>query len=202
MALFTDGNISTIEDLTAHDSGVMGIAAGEGIDLTRKLALAQEEIGVELAAMMPRLDPYGTQLAQSGLANVVVTAPLRLWHAFHTLEMVYRDAYNNQLNDRYRGKWEQYRELSGWAMQKLLETGVGMVADPVPQAAAPQLGVVPGEPGSTEATYYVRVAWVNAAGEEGGASAWEMATAPAEMMLQVRAVRRPANAAGSSVDSR
>jgi hypothetical protein len=129
----------------------------------------------------------------------VVTAPLRLWHAFHTLEMVYRDAYNNQLNDRYRGKWEQYRELSGWAMQKLLETGVGIVADPVPQAAAPQLDIVPGEPGYEEATYYVRVAWVNAGGEEGVASPWEVATAPPDMMLQVRAVRRPSNAVGWNV---
>jgi hypothetical protein len=132
MALFTDGNISTIDDLAAHDSGVMGIAAAEAIDLSRKLAMAQEEVGVELAALMPRLDFLGTQGRE--LSNVVVTSPLRLWHAFHTLEMVYRDAYNNQLNDRYKGKWEQYRELSGWAAGKLLETGIGISAEPLSQA--------------------------------------------------------------------
>ncbi len=48
MALFTDGTITTLEDLAAHESGILELAAGEGIDLAAKLRIAQEDIGVEL----------------------------------------------------------------------------------------------------------------------------------------------------------
>lgn len=186
MALFTDGNITTIHDLTAHDSGLMNLAGVEGIDLTVKLALAQEELGVELAALMP---------ADTRLECVVVTPPLKLWHAFHTLELIYRDAYNNQLNDRYKGKWEQYRELAAWAAGKLLQTGVGITANPVPQAQTPQVGVMVAG-AELERTVYVSVAWVNAEGEQGAASAWERVLVPAGCMVTVKAVRPPAVAAG------
>ena len=36
------------EDLTAQDSQLLDVASTEGIDLGGKLALAQEELGVEL----------------------------------------------------------------------------------------------------------------------------------------------------------
>ena len=42
--------------------------------------------------------------------QVVVTPPLKLWHTFRTLEMVYGDAYNSQLNDRYAGKRDEFHE--------------------------------------------------------------------------------------------
>ncbi len=186
MALFTDGKISTIHDLTAYDSGVMNLAAVEGIDLTVKLGLAQQELAVELECVLPR---------DVRLECVVVTPPLKLWHAFHTLELIYRDAYNNQLNDRYKGKWEQYRELSGWAAEKLLQTGVGITPNPVPQAAAPKLSVQPGGT-EEERTIYASVAWVNAQGEQGAASPWELVLVPAGCMPVVEAVRPPEAAVG------
>ena len=36
MALFTDGPISCIEDLTAQDSQLLNVASVEGIDMTQK----------------------------------------------------------------------------------------------------------------------------------------------------------------------
>jgi hypothetical protein len=202
MALFTDGNISTVEDLTEHDAGLLAVAVAEGIDVSRKLALAQEEIGVELAAMMPRIDSYDAQWQGKpavGLERVVVTGPLRLWHAFHALELVYRDAYYNQLNDRYKSRQAQYRDLSKWAWGKLLETGVGIVQEPLSRAEAPRLSAVMGAPGTPETTYYARVSWTNARGEEGAAGAWNLATVPAGMALQVEAVSAPPNATGWNV---
>src|SRR5689334_3477779 len=142
MPLFTDGSIATLEDLAAQDSGVMITWGVEGADVNSKLALAQEELGGELSRLLPRLGKFST--SASGLGNVVVTSPLRLWHIYHSLELIYRDAYNNQLNDRYKGKWDQYKELSQWAERKLLETGVGIAADPVPRATAPTLTRVQG----------------------------------------------------------
>ena len=46
----------------------------------------------------------GQLAAPPSIEQVVVTPPLKLWHIFRTLEMVYRDAYNSQLNDRYAGQ--------------------------------------------------------------------------------------------------
>jgi hypothetical protein len=202
MALFSDGNISTIDDLSAHDTGLMGVAGVEGIDLTRKLALAQEEIGVELMALLPRIEVAAARNSASpalGMENVVVTGPLRLWHAFHSLELVYRDAYNNQLNDRYKGKWEQYRELAGWAAGKLLETGIGVSAEPLAQAEAPRLAAVAGGTAGENTAYYARVAWTNTRGEEGAAGPWNLLVVPAGMALSVEAVNPPANATGWNV---
>lgn len=193
MALFTDGIISSAEDLAAHDSSVMAVAATEGIDLSVKAKLAQEEIGVELLALLPRTN------AAEALAGVVVTPPLRLWHVFHTLELVYRDAYNSQLNDRYKGRWEEYRNLAKWATSRLLETGVGIAADPIAQAALPVLTIGPGPGASAEVTYYARVAWVNARGEEGAPGKWKMLSVQPGNSLVVEAIAPPPAARGWNV---
>ncbi len=158
MALFTDGPASSIEDLTAQDSQLLAVASSEGIDLTVKLGLTQEMTGMELTELLRRASRFGPE-------QVVVTPPLRLWHTYRTLENVYRDAYNSQLNDRYAGKREQFRELSKWAYDRLVQAGIGIAAQAVPRAAPPVLRAVAGE--MPDGLYYVTMAWVNAAGEEG-----------------------------------
>jgi hypothetical protein len=91
MALFTDGPVSTIEDLRAYDSQIGDIASMEGIDVQQKLALAQEDLSIELERLLD---------GRHGLEKVVQTPPLKLWHAYRSLELVYRDAYFTHLNDR------------------------------------------------------------------------------------------------------
>jgi hypothetical protein len=54
MALFTDGNIASIEDLKEYESAVLQAASIEGIDITAKLKLAQREIGFEIASFITR----------------------------------------------------------------------------------------------------------------------------------------------------
>src|SRR5438270_739661 len=132
MALFTDGPASTIEELAAQDSQVLNAASSEGIDLTVKLELTHEMIGMELAEQLRRASGFG-------LTHVVVTPPLRLWHTYRTLENVYRDAYNSQLNDRYAGKRDQFRELGRWAYERLLQAGIGIALQPAPRAAKPNV---------------------------------------------------------------
>ena len=41
-----------MEDLTAQDSQLMSVASTEGIDVTRKSALAQEEVALEIATLL------------------------------------------------------------------------------------------------------------------------------------------------------
>jgi len=172
MALFTDGPPSSVEDLSAQDSQLLNIANVEGIDVSQKLMLAHEEIGIQLYAMLSRSGGLGQDYVlrpRIGLDKVVITAPLKLWHTYRALEMVYADAYNSQLNDRYSGRRDQFRDLARWACEKLVQIGLGMTTSPVGQAAAPAVTATPGGP-LPDGTYYVTTAWVNGQGEEGAAA--------------------------------
>jgi hypothetical protein len=185
MALFVDGPISSIEELAAQDSQLLDVASTEGIDVTQKMALAQEELGLELETLVPRL-----------LKAVVATPALKLWHTFRALEMVYTDAYNSQLNDRYAGKQKQFAALARWAQDRVMVHGVGIAADPIGRAATPAVTATPGN--LTDGTYYVTMAWVNREGEE-GASAVPAAETIALSTLVVMPGSAPANATGWNV---
>lgn len=207
MALFTDGPVSSIDDLAGQDSQLLEVANVEGIDVTRKLALAQDELALELGTLLTRLSPLEQPLwcsawysASPKVTSVVVTPALKLWHAFRTLEMVYRDAYNSQLNDRYAGKRDQFHEMAAWAHEKLIQTGIGIAPDPVPQAATPDVVTAQGPEGAALAggTYYVTMAWINGAGEE-GACAVPAAIPVAESTLLVRPGQAPETATGWNV---
>ena len=173
MALFIDGPVSSVEDLAAQDSQLLDVASVEGIDVSQKLALAQDELTLEISALLTRVS-YVDQLfwlaPQSNVGSVVVTPALKLWHTFRSLEMVYSDAYNSQLNDRYAGKRDQFHAKAKWAYETLVAAGIGVASVPVPQAATPAVTAAaapaPGTP-LPDGTYYATVAWVNAAGEEG-----------------------------------
>jgi hypothetical protein len=168
MALFTDGAVASIEDLSGHDTQLLNVATVEGIDVTQKLALAQEELSVEVTNLLGSVERAGQLSARAAIEQVVVTPPLKLWNIFRALEMVYRDAYNSQLNDRYAGKRDEYRELAKWAYSQVIQGGLGIASDPVKQAATPE--VRPAAGGLADGAYYVAVAWTNSAGEEGGSS--------------------------------
>ena len=179
MALFTDGAVTGIEDLRGHDSQLLNVATVEGIDVTRKLALAHEELCIEVEGLLDQLKTPMAIYEVAGLLGglntppavqqVVMTPPLKLWHVFRTLEMVYADAYNSQLNDRYAGKRDEYHEMAKWAYSQVIRSGLGIVTDPMEQAATPV--VLPTAGGLADGTYYVAIAWTNTAGEEGESSA-------------------------------
>jgi hypothetical protein len=188
MAIFTDGIIAAADELAGHDSTVLTVASTEGIDLTKKLSLAMDELALELSHVLPAADK---------LDHVAVTPAVRLWHAFRTLELVYRDAYSNQLNDRYASKRDQFAALAKWAFDKLMEGGVGMVSNPVAKATTPELTFFPG--GQAGATYYVCTSWVGAQGEEGAVGDWTAITVPDGNILSVRATNPPPNATGWNV---
>jgi len=202
--LFTDGHISTIEELSTQDSAVLDIASTEAINVTAKLGLAQEELAIELRAALARSRLSGsdsmywwpgnpvTNSSQYQLRDVVVTPALRLWHTFYTLALIYRDAYNSQLNDRYLGKWRQYRDLAGWASDRLFQAGIGTATDPVPIAEVPELTAQPGN--FSALTYYVQVSWLNARGEEGMSSPVASLDTPDQTALQVRPMNPPIQA--------
>jgi len=192
MALFTDGGITTLEDLLGYESSLLETARTEGIDLAIKLALAEEELGIDLQRFLVQ---QGAR--KLGLSHVVVTEALRKCHTFRALALSYRDAYNSQLNDRYLAKWKAWERRAEWAWEALVETGVGIVETPVARAMRPELSLTAAPAGA--ATYYVRVAWLNAAGQEGAPSEAAVVTTGEGEAVVVRAVSPPEGATGWNV---
>ena len=201
MALFTDGPVSSIEDLTARDSQLLSTASVEGVDVTQKLGLAQDEIALELGTLLTRLSYVGQLFwvpPQPNIGSVVVTPALKLWHTLRALELVYSDAYNSQLNDRYAGKRDQFREMAKWAYEKLVDTGIGIAFCPLPQAAVPQVVTAMGPPPGIQlpdGTYYVTMAWTNGQGEEGACAVPTTITTSA-CTVAVQPGTAPTNATG------
>ncbi len=192
--LLTDGSPNTTEDLRAYESAILSVANGEAIDLDVKLALATEEVSQEvLDFLVGRFDSRRTV----GVTDVVVTRQMKRWHALHTLEVVYRDAFHNQLNDRYKEKFAEYQRLSERARAQTFQFGVGLVGRPLPVAEAPEVGFTAGP--FEARTYFVRVAWVSAAGQEGFASAVTSYDAPAGTVPVVSSVNPPTAAIGFHV---
>jgi hypothetical protein len=174
---------------------VLATAQTENIDLNLKLTLAQQGLGIEITTLLQRSSTCDWQFwlpPCPQLNNIVVTPPLQLWHVFQTLTLVYQDAYFNQLNDRYGGKRVQFQQLAKWAMDKLIQTGVGIVAEPIPQAAPPQLTSIPG--GQPAMTYCASASWLNVDNEEGQASNPSSLTVAAGNALVAQPVNQPANA--------
>jgi len=199
MALFTDGPPSSIEQLAGLDSQLASVASTERIDVTRKLELAHEEIGLDLDALLKRMSAADRPIWAVGkpsLENVVVTTALKLWFAYRTLELVYSDAYSSQLNDRYMGKRDQFQQTAVEYRERLIETGTGMASIPVPRAATPALAAAPGS--LPDNIYYVTAAWVNRVNEE-GASAIPAAITTASSSFSAKLGPAPANATGWNV---
>jgi hypothetical protein len=199
MALFTDGPASTTEDLAGQDSQLPDAANTEGIDVGRKLSLAQDELAVELAGLLNRRgaggDPLWTSAALD-VGHVVVTPPLKMWHTFRTLELVYRDAYYNQLNERYSGKRDAFHDMATWAREKLIEAGIGIASDPVALASTPVVQTTAGN--LPAGLYYITMAWVNGAGEEGACASPAVASTIGGTLL-VQPQHAPENARGWNV---
>jgi hypothetical protein len=201
MALFTDGLVSSIDDLSAQDSQLLDVSTAENIDVTQKLALAQEEVALGLDTLLTGMSYPDRSLwlgPQPGVNRVVVTPALRLWHTYRALEMVYADAYNSQLNDRYAGKRDQFHSMASWAYDKLVRIGAGMVIDPVPRAAMPTLTALASATPLPDGTYYVTMAWTNQAGEE-GASAVANTISTTSQTLLVQPMNAPKNAVAWNV---
>jgi hypothetical protein len=172
MALFSDGPISDAADLQRCENSILNVASAESIDLGAKIMLAQQDLANEVLLFLLRRSTFREYSLGSrrlrGVKDVVVTHPMRQWHVHRTLSLVYRDAYNNQLNDRYQAKWTEYEVLAKASAQTYFQIGVGLVADPVPKAVAPILSSVAGS--AAGGMFYAAVTWVNGAGQEGAPS--------------------------------
>ncbi|HYP12584.1 MAG TPA: hypothetical protein VEQ63_01565 [Bryobacteraceae bacterium] len=148
-----DGPTVSIEQLKAYESAVLDVASTEKVNVTAKLELAHREMGFDLIAFLKR---HG--LDRSGqLDYVVVTDALLHAECLLVLELIYRDAYNTAINDRYHGKKQEYLRRSNEAVRRLMEIGVGMTATPLRRPAEAAVGTLPSS-ATVPASCYVSVA--------------------------------------------
>ena len=207
MALFTDQFVSDVADLVAYEANLPDVSAAEGIDLATKLRLAHTEIGAELEAASrgpgniyfangAGWQSTGAEANPSrvALSQVVVTPPLKLLHTFQTLAIIYRDAYNRKLNDKYLPKWREYKDLASWARDLLFQTGIGISASPVPRPAAPTLDWVTST--LDAAAVFVRMTWMDSTEREGAGSLEQAISVPAGNALRVTPASAPTGVAG------
>ncbi|HYI96452.1 MAG TPA: hypothetical protein VEX68_23115 [Bryobacteraceae bacterium] len=158
--LFTDGTILSIQELREHDNFVLDVASTESIDLSSKLAVAQREIGYEIQSFLT------TRRASAELSNVVVNQQMRDLLATHVLSIVYRDAYNLHLNDRYLGRWKEFTRASERGLMRLYQNGIGITTVAVAQAAKPTVTVSP-DGGLASGMYAIHTAWQHISGTIG-----------------------------------
>lgn len=190
MALLVDGDINGLDELKEWDSGVLEVAHGEGIDLGSKLRRAQAEVEEEIEAFLRDQE-------RGALSQVVVDRGLRHWHALKTLEAVYRDAYFNQLNDRYGEKWKHYYELSGGQAKKYFDAGVAITYEPLrrPVWVEAEIEDGPTAPGS----YRIQATVVDGQGRESSPCPVQVVAAALPHRLRVRLPYAPEGAAGWNV---
>jgi hypothetical protein len=201
MALLTDGNPNDTLALQVYESAILNVAHVETIDLEVKLTLATAELTEDVLDILldhaRAFDPESSIRRTIGVSDVVVSAQMQRWHALHTLEIVYRDAFNDQLNDRYQAKFLEYRELSKNAFAHTVRFGIGLALTPIPQAQQPVLSTVGGN--GAAGTFYVEVSWVAVNCQEGAPSdATAFATA-AQQNLAVQPLNPPQVATGFNV---
>ena len=198
MALFIDGPPASIEDLTDQDSGLLDICRTQQIDASVKLRLAQAEIWVELESLFSQQRPvypsYYYSQPQFSIRHLAITPPLKMWHTWHTLALVYRDAYFNQLNDRFQAKWNEYRILGNAAKDRLRDIGVGLVLDPIVRPNSPLLTPTPAS--ETGGAFYFAVVLQNEAGEQSAPSLVQSIQLADGNAVDVTLTAVPANARG------
>lgn len=161
MALFADHDLTTIEDLAGVDHNVLSIAAVEGIDLTKKLALAQQLLIQDISRVLAK-DPG--QGATYDAGQVVRTPSLRLCHALKALELTYQEAFAGQGVDRFERCRVTYSAEAKRVLTAELERGLPVVLNPLPRPTGP---VVTSSAGTGPAgPIDFAVSWINQAGEE------------------------------------
>lgn len=187
MALLVDGDINNLEDLREWDSGVLEVAHGEGIDLGAKLRRAQAEVEEEIERFLRDQE-------RGSLGQVVIDRGLKHWHALKTLEAVYRDAYFNQLNDRYGAKWKHYLELAEKQAERYFSAGVGIALEALRRPAWVEVRIADGA--LPAATYRIQATAVDAQGRESAPCPVQIEGSALPHALAVRLPYAPEGATG------
>ncbi|HEX7363295.1 MAG TPA: hypothetical protein VF283_22625 [Bryobacteraceae bacterium] len=175
MALFTDFEVITLDDLLTFENSIGQVASAHGIDVDAKIALATSEIAERLRLWILAQSPYEPMWFSPwmnrnflDLGTVVVTSALQHWLCNSSLAKVFAEAYNVQLNTRFRAKWQEYRQAAQTSADTAFRAGLGMVSNPLPKPPMPLLSVLTGS--LSAQSIFIQTAWVDRNGNESAPS--------------------------------
>lgn len=171
MALFTDPDVVTLDDLLQFEGSLVQVSSAHSINVQTKIKLATDEIGDKLMLNLLRAgqsDPQWLNRMRIGLSTVVVTSSLYRWLCFNSLARVYAEAYNVQLNTRFQGKWNEYQQQSDAAGEFCLTSGIGVVLSPLSKPATPTISTGTGS--FQASSIFAQVTWVDRLGNESAPS--------------------------------
>jgi hypothetical protein len=167
MALFTDPNVITLDDLLQFESSMVQISTTHAIDIETKITLAVNAISEKLMLWLlssGASDPQFIQRRLLGLSTVVVTPTLYRWLCFDALSRFFAEAYNVQLNTRFQGKWTEYQQESQAASDMVFMSGIGIVYKPLARPSVPILDITSGN--TLAESLFVQTTWVDSVGNE------------------------------------
>jgi hypothetical protein len=171
MALFTDADVITLDDLVQFETALVQVASSHGINVDTKIQLATNAISDRLMLWLLNVgasDPQWLNRRILGLSTVVVTPTLQRWLCFDSLSRFFAEAYNVQLNTRFEGKWTEYQTAAKDAADMVFMSGIGIVDNPLPKPAMPLVAVETGT--ISPVALYVQTAWTDGQGDEGALS--------------------------------
>jgi hypothetical protein len=204
MALFTDLDIVTLDDLLRFETTLVQIASSHGINVQTKIRLSVEAIGDRILLWLLKVrgsDPQSINRRSLGLSTVVVTPTLHRWLCYDCLARFFAEAYNVQLNTRFQGKWNEYLKQANDAADMVFTSGLGIVRNALPKPAMPLVSVQDGL--FLAQALFVQTAWVDESGNEGTLSPVNALILPDSSTISVSmeegAIAVPSNAAGWNV---
>lgn len=168
MALLTDYGILGLDQLELYEGAIASVTTTHGIDVDSKVQVSVASISDQILLRLLKAglsDPQHLHRRALGMSTVVVTPPVDRWLCMDVLASIFAEAYNVQLNDRFKGKWTQYLAQADVAQQLVWQYGVGIVFNPLPKPAIPLVSVLTGPLPTQEIV--VSVAWTDASGNEG-----------------------------------
>lgn len=160
--LWTDGVFITVADLTRLDSEVSEVASSNEITLTGDDGLIRgtiEESAIELQKLLTAFGGYlgngdlsanhlaavlnvgsGNSVRQKALLQQIVVSGdspgswnhIKQWAVFWCLQLIYRNAFNRTVKDRYEGKMRYYSsEIKRRITPSLYALGIPLVLRPL-----------------------------------------------------------------------
>jgi hypothetical protein len=171
MALFTDAQTITLDDLSPFEGSLVQVASSHDIDIDQKIALATRSVGETLLLLLKDTglsDPQWLSRRVIGLSTLVITPLVHRWLCYESLSRFFAEAYNVQLNTRFEGKWTQYKQDARSAADQTLHAGLGIVYTPLPKPQLPEVSIQDGT--SPAEPFFVQTSWMDSQGNEGTAS--------------------------------
>jgi hypothetical protein len=171
MALYTDSDAITMDDLLQFESSLVQVSTSHGIDIQTKIKITTDSIGDKLLLGLQRAGRYNpafTAFNSIGLDSVVITPALHRWLCFDALSRVFAEAYNVQLNTRFHGKLTEYQTEAQQAASLVFAGGLSIVTKPLPRPSMPSLLV--GQGTITAPAVFVQATWVDSQGRESAPS--------------------------------